>query len=166
MAKGTQLTFRIDTIVKINETSILLYAGANKIRVDKGVIGITLADNQGSMSEVCGRCSMMKVVTEEPDYVKSLIERAEDLGFEILIETERRRLKAKGCPAMTDNIPRICSSKVATFTYDLTKSQFVYDKNQCGHLCCLNDDNVDTTGELFCGYMDGDKCVNSYRKSG
>jgi len=89
---GTQLTFNIDTIIKINETSILLYAGANKIQVDKGDIEITLADNQGSMSEVCGRCSMMKVVTEESDYIESLAKRAEELGFEVFSETERRRL--------------------------------------------------------------------------
>ena len=76
-------------------------------------------------------------------------------------------------------IQRICSSKIATFQYDLDVKEFVYDKHQCGHKCCLNADNLETTGELFCGYevnitfkkyrtffedADG-KCINN-RRSG
>lgn len=89
---GTQLTFHIDTIIKSSETSVILYAGENKIEIDTGVIEITLANNQGTISKVCGQCSMFQLVTEQHDYRESLVQRAKELGFEGASETNRRQL--------------------------------------------------------------------------
>merc|ERR1719433_934528 len=72
----------------------------------------------------------------------------------------------KRCEPNIENIDikTMCSSKIATFGYDLQNHVYMYDELQCGTTCCLNDEFLTTRGELFCGSLDSDGvCQNKFR---